>query len=224
MPASRPASQSVSSLAPPRLAMQFQDLDKQNHAARFAMWIFLGSEVLLFAGLFGLYASYRAMYGAEFSAGAAYNNLAIGTGNTVILITSSLFVALSVRAVRVGAPRRAGCWLLAAVLLGLVFLTLKGVEYSQHFHEGIYPGAGYRFSELPTRGANLFFTLYFLSTGLHALHVTAGIVVLLLVAWGCFRRRYGVESPIHVELGGLYWHLVDVIWIFLWPMLYLMHG
>lgn len=220
MPGSRPARPTATA----RLAMQFADLDKQNHAARFGMWVFLGSEVLLFAGLFALYATYRAMYGGDFSAGAAHNNLAIGTGNTVILITSSLFVVLAVHAVRVEAPRRAGFWLLAAVGLGLVFLTLKGVEYGQHFHEGIYPGDSYRFTELPTWGARMFFNLYFLSTGLHALHVTAGMVVLLWTAWGCFRGRYGAAYHTPVELGGLYWHLVDIVWIFLWPMLYLMHG
>jgi cytochrome c oxidase subunit III len=219
MPDSRPAEP----LAPARLAMQFEDLAKQAHAARFGMWIFLASELLLFAGLFTLYTAYRAMYTADFTAGIAHNNAVIGTTNTVILITSSLLVALGVHAVRVERPRRAGALLLASVALGLLFLTLKGVEYAEHFHEGIIPGADYRFAELPTSGARMFFTLYFLTTGLHAIHVTAGLVVLLWLAWGCFRRRYGAGNETHVELGGLYWHLVDIIWIFLWPMLYLMH-
>jgi cytochrome c oxidase subunit III len=210
-------------LAPARLAVQFEDLEKQTHAAHFGMWIFLASEVLLFAGLFALYAAYRAAFGPEFSAGVAHNNVAIGTANTAILLTSSLLVALSVYAVRLDRPEKAGRLLLGAIALGLAFLVLKGVEYAQHFHEGIFPGAAYRFEELPQNGAKLFFTLYFLTTGLHAIHVTAGLVILGWITWGCFRRRYGAGNDTHVDLGGLYWHLIDVIWIFLWPMLYLMH-
>ncbi|WP_437668712.1 cytochrome c oxidase subunit 3 family protein [Sorangium sp. So ce131] len=220
MPESHPPAEP---LAPARLAMQFEDLEKQTHAAHFGMWIFLASEVLLFAGLFGLYAAYRAMFGAEFSAGIAHNSAPIGTANTAILLTSSLLVALSVYAVRLDNPARAGRLLVGAIALGLAFLTLKGVEYAAHFREGIFPGAAYRFAELPTDGAKMFFTTYYLTTGLHAVHVTAGLVVLGWLAWGCFRRRYGAGNETHVELGGLYWHLVDVIWIFLWPMLYLMH-
>ncbi|WP_437497222.1 cytochrome c oxidase subunit 3 family protein [Sorangium sp. So ce1099] len=210
-------------LAPARLVMQFEDLEKQTHAAHFGMWIFLASEVLLFGGLFGLYAAYRAMFGAEFAAGIAHNSAAIGTANTAILLTSSLLVALSVYAVRLDRPVRAGRLLLGAIALGAAFLTLKGIEYTEHFHEGIFPGAAYRFGELPQAGARVFFTLYYVTTGLHAIHVTAGLAVLGWLAWGCFRRRYGAGNETHVELGGLYWHLVDVVWIFLWPMLYLMH-
>src|SRR5262245_55316275 len=117
------------------------------------MWAFLGSEVLLFTGVFALYAGYRTMYSAEFAAAVAHNDVAIGTINTIVLLTSSLTVALAVHGVRVGRARQA-VWLLAAsVLLGLVFLVLKGVEYAEHFRQGIFPGEGYRFAELPTYGA-----------------------------------------------------------------------
>ncbi len=181
MPESQPPAEQ---LAPARLAMQFEDLEKQTHAAHFGMWIFLASEVLLFAGLFALYASYRAVFGHEFSAGVAHNNAVIGTSNTAILLTSSLLVALSVYAVRLDRPTMAGRLLLGAIALGLAFLVLKGVEYTQHFHEGIFPGSAYRFEELPQAGAKMFFTLYFLTTGLHAIHVTAGLVVLGWLTWG----------------------------------------
>lgn len=219
MPASHPTDPS----APARLAFQFEDLGKQTHAAHFGMWIFLSSELLLFAGLFGLYAAYRAMYGEDFAAAIAHNSATIGTANTGILLTSSLLVALCVHAVRTERPRRAGVLLLASIALGLAFLTLKAIEYAAHFREGIFPGAAYSFHELPQHGARMFFTIYYLTTGLHALHVTAGLVILGWLSWGCFRRRYGAGNETHVELGGLYWHLVDIIWIFLWPMLYLMH-
>jgi len=207
----------------PRLAEQFEDLAKQGQAARLGMWLFLGSELLLFGGLFALYAAYRAMYPAEFAEAVAHNSVAIGTTNTLVLITSSLTVAMSVGAVRADRPRRAGRLLALSVLLGAVFLALKGVEYAAHFRDGILPGEGYRFAELPAAGASLFFTLYYLLTGLHALHVTAGMTLLGWLSWGCLRGRYAAGNDLHVELGGLYWHLVDIVWIFLWPLLYLAH-
>jgi cytochrome c oxidase subunit III len=207
----------------PHLYEQFEDLDKQAHAARLGMWAFLASELLLFAGLFALYAGYRVLFPVDFALAAGHNNVAIGTANTLILITSSLAVAVSLLAVRRARPRRAAALLLAGVACGLLLLVLKGVEYRQHFHEGIYPGPAYHFAELPGSGARLFFTLYFIMTGLHALHVIAGMVILSWLAAGAWRRSYSPARFVHVELGALYWHLVDVVWIFLWPMLYLMH-
>ena len=207
----------------PRLAEQFEDLGKQTHAARLGMWIFLGSELLLFAGLFALYAGYRAMYPDDFARATEHNSVTIGTINTVILITSSLTVALSVHAIRLSRPRRAASLILASMLFGILFLVLKGVEYTSHFREGIFPGAGYRFTELPSSGAHLFFTLYFLMTGLHALHVVGGLILLGWVALGCVQGEYSGAYSTPVEFGGLYWHLIDIIWIFLWPLLYLIH-
>lgn len=207
----------------PTLAEQFEDLDKQTHAARLGMWVFLGSEILLFTGLFGLYAGYRTMYPADFEAAVAHNDVRIGTVNTLILITSSLTVALAVHTVRLGRVRLAAWLLVASVAFGAVFLALKGVEYAGHFRQGIFPGAAYHFTELSGYGARMFFNIYYASTGLHAIHVTAGMVVLAICAIGCFRMRYSPANQTVVELGGLYWHLVDVIWIFLWPLLYLMH-
>lgn len=204
-----------------RLVEHFEDLGKQTHAARLAMWVFLGSETMLFAALFGLYTAYRAMYPEQFAQAAARNSIWIGTINTLILITSSFTVALSVNAIRASRGRAAGWLLVVSILCGLGFLALKGVEYRAHLHEGIAPGAAYAFHELPGPGANRFFTLYYLLTGLHALHVIAGMALLGWVAWGCFRERYAADDHTPVELSGLYWHLVDVIWIFLWPLLYL---
>jgi cytochrome c oxidase subunit III len=208
----------------PLLAEQFEDLDKQRDAARLGMWTFLGSEVLLFTGLFALYATYRALYTEEFGMAVAHNDVAIGTINTFVLLTSSFTVALSVHQIRRAEPRRAAALLLFSVLFGLVFLVLKSAEYLEHFRQGIYPGSSYRFAELPGHGAQVFFTLYFLSTGLHALHVTGGAAVL---GWLMVKAWRGAYSPAYhtpLELGALYWHLVDVVWIFLWPCLYLMHA
>lgn len=206
-----------------RLGEQFESLEKQDHAARFAMWVFLASEILLFAALFGLYTSYRAMYPDDFARAASHNNIAIGTINTFILITSSATVALSLLTVRGGRMRLTSGLLLFSIACGGVFLILKGIEYSEHFHEGFYPGVGYRNAELASSGARLFFTLYFLITGLHAFHVIVGLAVLGWLTLGSVRGEFGPHNHVRFELGTLYWHLVDIIWIFVWPLLYLLH-
>jgi cytochrome c oxidase subunit 3 len=206
----------------PDHASHFESLAKQEHAARLGMWAFLGSETLLFAGLFALYAAYRAMAPAEFREALAHNTRAFGTINTMVLLTSSFTVAMAVGAVQGARVRSAVRWLLATIALGATFLVVKGIEYGIHIHEGSLPGAAYRFAEAPTYGGRLFYTLYWLMTGLHALHVTGG---LLALAWLTRRTRQGAYTParhVHLEMGALYWHLVDVVWIFLWPLLYLM--
>ena len=200
---------------------QFEDLDKQGHAARLGIWIFLGSETLLFGALFALYVAYRTLYAEEFVAGVRHNDLAIGTINTFVLITSSFTVAMAVHAARNHRARRVLLWLGLTVALAAVFLVLKGVEYAHHFDEGIYPGSRYRFEELDTSGAKLFFTLYFFMTGLHALHVVGGMVALVAIGAVHRRRPYDARYYVPLDAGALYWHLVDVVWIFLWPLLYL---
>jgi cytochrome c oxidase subunit 3 len=203
------------------LAPQFHDLAQQDHAGRFAMWIFLGSELTFFAGLFALYAAYRAMYGRDFAECIAHNDVAIGTANTLILITSSFTVALSVWAARAGRRRTTALLLKVSLWLGLVFLVLKGVEWSRHAREGLLPGRAYSNHELTSFGAHVFFTLYYFMTGLHALHVIAGLIVLAWMAVRAWRGAYTARRHTHLELGTLYWHLVDVVWIFLWPLFYL---
>jgi cytochrome c oxidase subunit 3 len=185
------------------------------------MWAFLGSEVLLFSGLFTLYAAYRFMYPEDFAEAVGHDNLALGTTMTLILITSSFTVAMAVHEVRSSRPKRAAVLLAVSVLIGILFLVLKGIEYAQHFHEGIYPGSAYHFGEVPTYGARMAFTLYFIMTGVHALHVIIGGGLLVWVGWGCLKERYWSYNETPVELTGLYWHLVDIVWIFLWPLLYL---
>ncbi|APR76331.1 Cytochrome c oxidase polypeptide III [Minicystis rosea] len=205
----------------PTLHEHFADLDKQQHASRLGMWIFLGSEAMLFTGLFALYAAYRVMYPVEFAAGVSKNNLALGTINLFILLTASLTAMLALLAVRAGAPRRATVLFLFTALSGVVFLVLKGTEYVQHFQEGIVPGPAYHFAELPSRGANLFFTLYYYATGLHAIHLLVGIGLMVWVAWGCQRGIHTAADPVRVENSVLYWHMVDIFWMFLWPLFYL---
>lgn len=203
------------------LGEQYPDLLTQDHTLTFGMWIFLTSEALLFAGLFALYAGYRTMYPHEFSEAIRENTRWYGTTNMYVLLTSSLTAALSVGAVRAGRPRRAGWLLSATALMGLAFLVIKGAEYARHVVQGSLPGPYYHEARLPTFGANRFYTLYWLMTGFHALHVTAGFGVVLWMAVGAFRGRYTPQSHVKLEMGTMYWHLVDVVWIFLWPLLYL---
>lgn len=203
-----------------RPAEHFQTIAQQERILRFGMWTFLGSEALLFAGLFALYAGYHAEYGEQFVVASRYSVIWAGTVNTYVLITSSLTVALGVGAARADRPRTTAGLLVVSILLGLLFLGLKAVEYTGHLHEGIAPGRYYQFHEMDTAGARTYFTLYYLMTGLHALHVVAGLVVLAWLATRAFRRRYSSSRHVGLELGALYWHLVDLIWIFLWPLFY----
>lgn len=191
-------------------------------ALHLGMWVFLGSETMLFAGLFGLYAGYRGMYPDVFAKAAAHNEEWIGSVNTYILITSSFFVAWAIHLLRLG---RRGASLLSlglVIALGVAFLGLKSLEYYHHLSEGIAPGVYYAFEELSAPGAAIFFTLYYFMTGLHALHVIAGLVFLCWLVRGVYRRTVTPERHVVLELGGLYWHLIDIVWIFLWPLLYLL--
>ena len=202
-------------------AEHFESLEQQEHASHLGMWLFLTSEVLLFGALFGLYTAYRIQYAEEFAEASHHNNLLIGTTNTFVLVTSSFFAAWAVHATRLSKNRTAAASLIVTLLLALLFLALKGKEYSEHFSHGIYPGAHYSFSELPSHGANVFFTLYFFMTGLHALHVLGGMAALGIVTVLALRRRYSSRRHTSLELSVLYWHLVDAVWIFLWPLMYL---
>ena len=199
----------------------YADRRARTHALHLGMWIFLGSETLLFAGLFGLYSAYRAQFPADFATAVGHNDATIGTINTLVLIVSSFFVAWSIHALRGGHRRMCIASLVTAMALGASFLGLKTIEYSHHFAEGIAPGAQYTSTELPEAGARTFFTLYYAMTGLHALHVIAGLAILGWLATRVRRRRTTTERHVELELGGLYWHLIDVVWIFLWPLLYL---
>jgi cytochrome c oxidase subunit 3 len=131
-------------------------------------------------------------------------------------------VAQGVGSVRAGRPRLSGSLFLAAIGCGVLFLVLKVTEYIEHFHEGLYPGVAFDNRALSTFGTRIFFTLYYLMTGLHALHVIAGIAILTWLMIGCFQRRYSAASPTRVEVGALYWSLVDIVWLFLWTILYLL--
>lgn len=186
---------------------------------KIGMWLFLFTELILFGGMFLVYAVYRFKHPAEFQLAATELDTFIGTINTIILLTSSLTVALSIAAVREGKKFLSVFLIGATIALALVFLVNKYFEWGHKFSVGIYP----RSEELlnKSHGEILYFGLYYVMTGLHALHVVIGVVVLAIMAVFVVRGSVNRDSFVRLEAGGLYWHLVDIIWIFLFPLFYL---
>ncbi|HVX95910.1 MAG TPA: cytochrome c oxidase subunit 3 family protein [Polyangia bacterium] len=205
----------------PHLAHHFDTQHQQDSAVRLGMWLFLGTEVLLFAGLFLGYTVYRNFYHEAFHEASRHLSLLLGTTNTIVLITSSLSVALGFHAIKTGNEKLCAAMLVFTILCAMAFLGIKSVEYADKFREGALPGKWYHFEEITAPGANLYYTVYFLATGLHAFHVIVGMCVLAWVLKGVVKGKYGPRNYVAVELGGLYWHLVDLVWIFLFPLLYL---
>jgi cytochrome c oxidase subunit 3 len=187
--------------------------------ARLGMWLFLVTEMILFGGLFIAYSYMRYRYPAEFHHGGGELNATLGIINTIVLLTSSLTVVLSIVAIQKADKHKAIAFLATTIGLGLVFLVIKGFEWAAKFHHGLYPSAPH-LGTLP-QGEQVFFGLYFTMTGLHGLHVLVGISVLTVLARMVSTGSIRQDRYIHLENGGLYWHLVDVIWIFLLPLFYL---
>jgi cytochrome c oxidase subunit III len=207
--------------APGRLAHHFPDMKTQEHAARMGMWIFLSTEILLFAVLFTAYAIYRFLFPVGFEEASKLAHVAMGATNTVVLITSSLTVALAIHYARHGENRKVVGLLAITIGFGALFMVLKGYEYYHHYLDGQLPGKLYHYAGVQGPGVSMYFTVYFLMTGLHGLHVLIGMSLLAWVAMRAWRNEFGPGYSTPVELSGLYWHLVDLIWIFLFPLLYL---
>jgi cytochrome c oxidase subunit III len=204
-----------------RLAHHFESLEKQAHAARLGMWLFLATEVLLFTALFAGYAVYRYLYVADFAAASRDLDTWIGIVNTVVLVTSSFTVAMGFDRAARGDGRGTMVLFLVSVALGAVFLVFKYVEYSHHFAAGELPGRFYTATAHQGPGAPIFWALYYLITGLHGIHVVIGMTILAVIGVKAGRGAYTREYHVPVELAGLYWHLVDLIWIFVFPLIYL---
>lgn len=208
-------------MAEARVAHHFPDAATQHHASLFGMWLFLSTEVLLFAGLFVAYGYYRFVLPEAFVEGSRAMHTWLGLTNTVVLIASSLAVALAHQAAAAGANRLAFWLLCAALLAGVLFLGIKAVEYVEHFHAGELPGKWFHSPTLKAQGLPIFYAVYFLATGLHAVHVVVGMALLTWAAVPAWKGLYGPGNCALVENAGLYWHLVDLVWIFLFPLLYL---
>ncbi len=205
----------------------FATLDQQRESATLGMWTFLITEIMFFGGMFTGYLVYRVLYPSTFRAASEHMLFMAGTLNTAILIGSSLFVALAVHAAQTG-HRKTLVWCLAAALfLGFVFLAIKGYEYHDHWVDHKVPGPTFEWSgpdgrPLPdAREAQIFFSLYFAMTGFHALHMIIGIGLVTFVLYYAWKGHYTPEYHNPVENVGLYWHFVDIVWIFLYPLLYL---
>lgn len=205
----------------PALAHHFDNLAQQKEASTLGMWVFLVTEVLFFGGMFLTYMIYRGWYPDAFAVASHELDVTLGTINTVVLIGSSLTMALAVHAAQTGERKMLMILLVATMVLGTVFLGIKSVEYLEKFREGHVPGPNFRFEAEYFRNAQIFFSLYFIMTGLHAIHMIIGMGLMTwMLIWsynGTITRDYA--SP--VEIVGLYWHFVDIVWIFLFPLLYL---
>ena len=205
----------------PRLQHHFDDPGQQHEAATLGMWLFLATELLFFGGLFAAYMIYRVWYPETFGDASRTLDITLGSVNTMVLITSSLSMAFAVRAAATGQRRQLLVLLVVTMALGVVFLGIKGVEYHQKFVEHHIPGFGFHFEGTAPERANLFFSLYFAMTGLHAAHMIIGLGLLTVMFVMAARGRFSVAWHTPVELSGLYWHFVDIIWIFLFPLHYL---
>jgi cytochrome c oxidase subunit 3 len=203
------------------LAHQFEDLEQQREVAALGMWMFLVTELLFFGGLFLVYSVYRSWYPGDFAAASHELLVWAGTLNTVVLITSSLTMALAVHAAETGHRRALILLLLATMALGCVFLGVKAFEYRTEYLQHHIPGWGFEFPAEHFLHAQIFFSLYFVMTGLHALHMIIGLAVMAVMVWLSWRGRITPAYPNPVEVAGLYWHFVDIVWIFLFPLLYL---
>lgn len=209
---------------PPGLAHHFNNLEQQRDAAELGMWLFLITEFMFFGGLFMAYLAYRWWYPEAFALGSHTMDWTLGTVNTFILLTSSLTMALAVHAAHESKRDALVRFLLFTVLLGVAFLGIKAYEYYHKYEEHHIPFAGLPFEYAEhehAQGLEAFFNLYFLMTGFHAFHMVIGIVMLLILA--ALARRGGLlgERSIVVHNAGLYWHFVDLVWVYLFPFLYL---
>jgi cytochrome c oxidase subunit 3 len=206
----------------PYVAHHFDDAEQQHDASTLGMWLFLVQEVMFFGGLFTAYIVYRTAFPQAFHDGSHELDIGLGAFNTVVLLTSSLTMALSVHAAQVSKRGMLIVNLLLTLFLGLVFLGVKVIEYAAKFEHHLVPGPHFAFHGPEANNVQLFFSLYFAMTGLHALHmvVGAGLLMVLIAraAQGMFNKNY--YTP--VEMVGLYWHFVDLVWIFLFPLLYLL--
>ncbi len=199
----------------------FVDSEQQFDSAKLGMWLFLVTEILFFGGLFVAYIVYRAWNPELFIKASVQLDTIMGAANTAVLILSSLTMAMSIREIQLNRVNRSIMYLAMTIVCAVFFMVVKYFEYTHKFDMGILPGAGYTFTGIDDPQANIFFSIYYMMTGLHGIHVVIGIG---LITWLILKARAGAFSSAYytpIEITGLYWHLVDIIWIFLFPLFYL---
>lgn len=203
------------------VAHQYEDAAQQREASSLGMWGFLVTEIMFFGGLFGAYAVCKSMFPEAFMAASNKLNVILGATNTAVLICSSLTMAMAVRSAQLDRQRHLFWFIALTIILGSAFLGIKAVEYSHKFHEHLFPGHDFSFGGPFGRQAQVFFVVYFCMTGLHALHMIIGIGIMLWLLARVRRGDFTSEYHSPVEIAGLYWHFVDIVWIYLFPLLYL---
>jgi cytochrome c oxidase subunit III len=210
----------------PSLQHQFEDLGQQHEASILGMWMFLTTEILFFGGILLAYWVYRLAYPTEWAVGASLQNRTLGAVNTFVLIVSSLTMALAVREGQLGRRKGIITFLMLTLIFGGTFIVIKGVEYHTHWEEGLFPGSHFHWNEHPELASKiqLFMMFYWGLTGLHALHMVIGAGLLIWMISRAWRNHFSAEYYGPVEVMGLYWHFVDIVWIFLFAFLYLIHA
>lgn len=203
------------------LQQQFDDPPQQRDAAMLGMWAFIATEVLFFGVLFAAYVICRWRFPLAFVEGSAHTDFAMGTAETAILLISGCLSAIALRQIQLDRARQSAVLLAITAALGATFLVLHGMEYHDEFEEGLIPGLHYTQTGPGAKGMELFFCLYYVITGFHSLHVLIGVVLLLVMAVRCWRGAFNSAYHTPIEISGLYWSLVDIVWIFVYPAIYL---
>lgn len=208
-----------------QLEAAFENIEQRRDAHALGMWVFLATEVMFFGGLLAACSIYRYKYSTGFEVASSHLNLTLGSINTGLLLCSSLAVALGVNSVQRGRDQVASLYLILTIALGACFLTIKGFEYSAEIHEGFFPGSLFTYKNPATGGSanevELFFIIYFIITAIHALHMIIGLIIFFIIFLGLRRGKYSSPGSAALEWAGLYWHFVDIVWLFLFPLLYL---
>lgn len=214
----------------PALLHHFATKEQQKNSASLGMWLFLGQEVMFFGGMFCAYLVYRYKYFGDFGSASQTLNIWYGAINTGVLLCSSLTVVLAVRAAQLNKRKALTVWLLLTIVLGLAFLGIKGIEYKEKFEDHHVPGPTFAYhgtvpshpdQQVDPHHAEIYFSLYFAMTGMHALHMIIGVGLFGTLAFWAWRGKYSANYYTPIENAGLYWHFVDIVWIYLFPLLYL---
>jgi cytochrome c oxidase subunit 3 len=206
----------------PKLQHHFDDMAQQIEASTLGMWVFLVTEIMFFGGLFTAYLVYRHANPEGFAEASHHLNVFWGAVNTLVLIVSSLTMALAVRSAQISAPPKTQvAWIGATMLLGAAFLGVKAIEYADKFTHHLVPGPNFHWEGKHPAPAQMFYSLYFCMTGLHALHMIIGLGIMTVIGIMAWRRTFDADYYTPVEVAGLYWHFVDIVWVFLFPLLYM---
>jgi cytochrome c oxidase subunit 3 len=215
--------ENASDIHPLALREQFDTVAQQREASTLGMWIFLITEIMFFGGMFLAYSIYRTKYPEVFAIASSSLNVYIGAANTVVLLCSSFTMVMAVRASALGKQKAIVMWLILTLIFGMTFLGVKAFEWNEKFEMHHVPGlAGFHLDGVTQQGAaSIFFALYFCMTGLHAMHMVVGVGILGVLVWQSAKGRYSEKYMTPVDISGLYWHFVDIVWIFLFPLLYL---